>query len=192
MGGVVALPLRVSRRLSTSVDCEREASFGAHTSTPLRWIANVSCPPDRSVHFGGQVARNDARSAPPRRSPLRQCSTTRSTRDPITSVTPSRSSRRSHSPVTPPSGEATTGSQTSVRLPVANDTHLEQSGQLWPRVELARHSDQSTWNQHPRVATPVPDAQHAKPLRRCSCPAHYTDVPARHRDTPTRRCGHTL
>jgi hypothetical protein len=38
----------------------------------------------------------------------------------------------------------------------------------------------------------VPDAQHAKPLRRCFCFVHYTDVPARHRDTPTRRCGHTL
>jgi len=109
MGGVVVLPLRVSRELSTSVVCEREASFGAHASTPLRWIANVSGPPDRPNHFGGQVARNDTRSAPPRRSSLRQCSTTRSTRDPITSVTPSRSSRRSHSPVTPPSGEATTG-----------------------------------------------------------------------------------
>jgi hypothetical protein len=42
MGGVVVLPLRVSRKLSTSVDCEREANFGAHASTPLRWIAHVS------------------------------------------------------------------------------------------------------------------------------------------------------
>jgi len=192
MGGVVVLPLRVSRELSTPVDCQREANFGAHTSTPLRWIATVSCPPDRPNHLGGQVARNDPRSAPPRRSPLRLCPTTRSSRDSITSVTPSRSSRRSHSPVTPPSGEATTGPRTSVRRPVANDTLLELSGQLWPRVELARHPDQSTWCQHPRVAIPVPDAQHAKPLRRCSCPAHYTDDPARHRETSTRRCGHTL
>jgi hypothetical protein len=42
MGGVVVLPLRVSRKRSTSVDCKREADFGAHASTPLRWIANVS------------------------------------------------------------------------------------------------------------------------------------------------------
>lgn len=27
---------------------------------------------------------------------------------------------------------------------------------------------------HPRVTAPVPVAQHAKPLRWCSCPAHYT------------------
>jgi hypothetical protein len=51
----------------------------------------------------------------------------------------SRSSRRSHSPVTPPSGEATAKCQTSVRHSVANDTRHERSGQLRPRVELARH-----------------------------------------------------
>jgi hypothetical protein len=51
----------------------------------------------------------------------------------------SRSSRRSHSPVTPPSGEATTRRRTSVRRSVANDTRRERSGQLRPRVELARH-----------------------------------------------------
>jgi hypothetical protein len=28
--------------------------------------------------------------------------------------------------------------------------------------------------QHPRVTAPVPVAQHAKPLRWCPCPAHYT------------------
>jgi hypothetical protein len=52
----------------------------------------------------------------------------------------SRSSRRSHSPVTPPSGEATARCRTSVRRSVANDTRHELSGQLRPRVELARHN----------------------------------------------------
>jgi len=126
MGGVVVLPLRVSRNHSTSVECNREATFGKSSwpTQPPRWSSR----------------QERLRRALRRRSPLRRRSTTRSTRDIITSVTMSRSSRRSHSPVTPPSGEATIGLRTSVRRPIANDTRHELSGHLWPRVELARHN----------------------------------------------------
>jgi hypothetical protein len=90
----------------------------------------------------------------------------------------SRSSRRSHSHVTPPSGEATSRLRTLVRCLVANDP--PRTIRSTPAACRACSTKrQSTWNQHPRVTDPVPDAQHAKPPRRCSCPAHYTDVTAR-------------
>ena len=83
----------------------------SRATTPPRWNATARqpsvSPPDRLNHFGGDSQTERPRRATPRRSPLRRRSTTRSTRNFLTSVKKSRSSRRRHSPVTPPSGRAT-------------------------------------------------------------------------------------
>jgi len=114
-----------------------------------------------------------------RRSPLRRRSTTRSTRNIITSVTMARSSRRSHSPATTPSGAVTPGHRTSVLRPVANDPRLERSGQLRPRVELARHNARA-----PGIRTLGSRAQ----CRMRSTPNRFVGVFAP-RTTPTTRPG---
>jgi hypothetical protein len=85
----------------------------------------------------------------------------------------SRSSRRSHSPSPRPRARrhsvfelrfvARKRMTPTLNYPV-NSGHVPSSLATTPEKLV----------QHPRVAAPVPVAQHAKPLRRCSCPAHYT------------------
>jgi hypothetical protein len=103
----------------------------------------------------------------------------------------SRSSRRKHSPVSTPSGAATSGLRASARRLVVNDTRPEQSGQLRPRVELARHTARETG--------PTPSGDGSSAGRAARQTASLVFLPrARHprfgqaRDMPTRRCGHTL
>jgi hypothetical protein len=94
--------------------------------------------------------------------------------------------------VSSPSGVATRCPRTSVHRPQTNATRPERSGQLRPRVELARHNARAAG--HPTTlgsrtqcrmrSTPTASSVF---LPRA---LHPRIGPAR--DTSTRRCGHTL
>ncbi len=99
-------------------------------------------------------------------------------RDIITSVTLSRSSRRSHSPSPRPRARRHSVFELRFsarkRMTPAPNTPVNSC-----RVSSSLATTLEKLVQYPRVTAPVPVAQHAKPLRRCSCPAHYTIDSAR-------------
>jgi len=165
MGGVVVLPLRVSRNHSTLVECDREATFGQPSwpAQPPRWSSQKERPRRASAaSFTASAALDNAKHA-----------------------------RHPHFGDDAPQFEAKPfarhpafGRGDKRSLSFGSSTVCEWHPPRTIRSTLAAWRARSpqrprSWSPYPRVSAPVPDAQHAQPLRRCSCPAHYTADPAR-------------
>jgi hypothetical protein len=158
MEGVVVLPLRVLRIAFRFGGRSREATFGpsARPTSPLRWQDQTARPKRSAASFAASATIDNAKHA---RLPRFGEEVAKLEAKPFA---------RHHAFGRDDNRSPNLGSSTGQRTtPAPNDSVNPD------RAPSSLGSTTGKPEPSPSGEHPVPNAQHADPRRRCSCPAHY-------------------